>query len=278
MKRSFLPAILAAVAFLGVSLGAAWAQDVPAPDQIRSLVKATMLDFALAVKAKDFTSFYKNIAKLWQAKTSAQELAQIFKSFIDQKIDLTVLDDLVPAYSKKPALDSQGWLVIEGAYPTKPSAVNFILKYIKEGATWKLVEIEVNVTPAGPTLPSALPSEKILKELVNVTVLDLAIAIKAKDFRGFYKTIAKLWKEQTTAEALAANFRSFTDQNLDLTVLQNLEPVFTKAPALDENDWLMLERYYPSKPSRAYFTMKFLNEDGAWKLAAIDLNVKPEKN
>ncbi|MGB9004613.1 MAG: hypothetical protein WCB96_02705 [Candidatus Aminicenantales bacterium] len=274
MKRSFLPAILAAVAFLGVSLGAAWAQNIPGPDQIRSLVKATMLDFALAVKAKDFTSFYKNIAMPWQAKTSAQELAQIFKSFIDQKIDLTVLDDLEPAYSKKPALDSQGWLVIEGTYPTKPSAVNFILKYIKEGATWKLAEIEVNVTPAGPTLPS----KEILKELVNVTVLDLAIAIKAKDFRGFYKTIAKLWKEQTTAEALAENFRSFTDQNLDLTVLQNLEPVFTKAPALDENDWLMLEGYYSSKPSRAYFTMKFLNEDGAWKLAAVDLNVKSEKN
>lgn len=274
MKRSVLPAILAAVALLGVSLGAAWAQEVLAPDQIRSLVKATMLDFALAVKAKDFSGFHKNIAKFWQARTSATELAQIFKSFIDQEIDLTVLDDLEPAYSRKPALNSQGWLTVEGAYPTKPSAVNFIVKYKKEGPDWKLVGIEVKVTPSRPTFPA----EETLKEMVNATMLDLAIAIKAKDFKGFYKKTASLWKEQTTPEALAENFRSFTDQNLDLTVLQNLEPVFTKAPALDENDWLMLEGYYPSKPSRAYFTMKFLNENGAWKLAAVDLNVKPEKN
>jgi len=117
-----------------------------------------------------------------------------------------------------------------------------------------------------------------LREMVDTTILDLAIAIKAKDFKGFYKTIAKLWKEQTTPEDLAKSFRSFTDQNLDLTVLQALDPIFTKAPALDENDWIMVEGYYPSKPSRAYFTMKFLNEDGVWKLGAVDLNVTPEKH
>jgi len=264
--------ILAAVMFLAISLGPAGAQQVPAPDQIHSLVKATMLDFALAVKAKDFTGFHKNIAKFWQARTSSNELAQIFKSFIDQEMDLTVLDDLTPSLANKPALNSQGWLVIEGAYPTKPSAVDFILKYKKEGFDWKLVGIEVNVAPSRPTLPS----DETIKELVNATMLDLAIAIKAKDFKGFYKKIASLWKEQTTPEALAENFRSFTDQNLDLTVLQALDPVFTKAPALDENDWIIIEGYYPSEPSRTYFAVKYLNEQGLWKLAAVDLNVTPD--
>ena len=266
--------ILAAVTLLAISLGPAGAQQVPAPGQIQALVKATMLDFALAVKAKDFAGFYKNIAKFWQARTSSNELAQIFKSFIDQEIDLTVLDDLTPSFTKKPALNGQAWLVIEGAYPTKPSAVDFNLKYKIEGSDWKLVGIEVNVAPSGPTLPS----DETIKEMVNATMLDLAIAIKAKDFKGFYKKIASLWKEQTTPEALAENFRSFTDQNLDLTVLQALDPVFSKAPALDENDWIDIEGYYPSQPSRAYFTMKFLNEDGVWKLAAVDLNVTPQKN
>jgi hypothetical protein len=274
MTMTRFRSILAAMTLLVISQGAVGAQQVPAPGQIQTLVKATMLDFALAVKAKDFTGFYKNIAKFWQAKTSSNELAQIFKSFIDQKIDLTVLDDLTPSFTKKPALNSQGWLVVEGAYPTKPSAVNFILKYKKEESGWKLVGIEVNVSPSQPTVPS----EETVKEMVNATMLDLAIAIKAKDFKGFYKKIASLWKEQTTPEALAENFRSFTDQNLDLTVLQALEPIFSKTPALDENDWLMVEGYYPSKPSRTYFTMKYLNEEGLWKLTAVDLNVTPEKN
>jgi hypothetical protein len=274
MKRSLSPAILGAVSFLAISLASAWAQDIPAPAQIHALVKATMLDFALAVKAKDFSAFHKNIAKFWQAQTSATELAKIFKSFIEQEIDLTALDDLEPVYSKKPALNSQGWLTVEGEYPTKPSAVNFTLKYKREGPDWKLVGIEVNVAPSRP----AIPPEETLKEMVNATMLDLAIAIKAKDFKGFYKKIAALWKEQTSAEALAENFRSFSDQNMDLTVLQALDPVLTKAPALDENDWLVIEGYYPSQPSRAYFTMKYLIEDGVWKLAAVDLNVTAGKN
>jgi hypothetical protein len=233
-----------------------------------------MLDFALAVKAKDFTAFYRNISKFWKAKTSADELAQIFKVFIDQEIDLTVLDNLRPVLSKNPALNAQGWLVVEGQYDTKPAAVDFILKYKKEDPDWKLVGIEVNVTPSQTTMPS----EEELKELVNSTMLDLAIAIKAKDFKGFYNKIASLWKGQTTPQSLAENFRSFSDQGMDLTVLQALDPVFSKPAALDENDWVSIEGYYPSEPSRTYFSMKYLNEDGAWKLAAIDLNVTPEKN
>jgi hypothetical protein len=266
--------IFAVATLLAVSLAASGAQQVPLPDQIQALVKATMLDFALAVKAKDFIGFYNNIAKFWQARTSPQQLAQIFKSFIDQEIDLTVLDDLTPSFTNKPALNSQGWLEIEGAYPTRPSAVDFILKYKYEEADWKLVGIEVNVSPSRPTLPS----QETVKEMAKATMLDLAIAIKAKDFRGFYQKIASLWKGQTTAEALAENFRSFTEQGMDLTVLQAFDPVFTGTPALDENDWLTVEGYYPSKPFRAYFTMKFLSEDGVWKLAAVDLNVTPEKN
>jgi hypothetical protein len=152
--------------------------------------------------------------------------------------------------------------------------VDFILKYKKEDPDWKLVGIEVNVAPSQTTMPS----EEELKELVNSTMLDLAIAIKAKDFKGFYNKIASLWKGQTTPQALAENFQSFSDQGMDLTVLQALDPVFSKPAALDENDWVSIEGYYPSEPSRTYFSMKYLNEDGAWKLAAIDLNVTPEKN
>ena len=272
MKKFFL--FVAALSLAAAALGPAWAQEVPAPDQAEALVKASMLDFALAVKAKDFTAFHKHIAKFWQVRTSAGELAQIFKAFIDQEIDLTVLDDLRPTLTKKPAVNSQSWLVVEGAYATKPSAVDFSLKYIKEGVDWKLVGIEVNIAPSQPVLPS----EEVLKDLVKATMLDLAIAIKAKDFKGFYQKTASLWKEQTTPQALAENFRSFTDQNLDLTVLQAVGPVFTKGPALDENDWLAVEGYFPSEPSRTNFSMKYLKEGDSWKLAAIDLNVAPVKD
>ena len=274
MKKLLILALAAAAAALAVCPGSAWAQDIPSPDRIQALVKASMLDFALAVKAKDFTGFHRNIAKFWQAQTSPSQLAQIFKSFIDQEIDLTVMGQFRPTFAKKPAIDSQGWLVAEGSYATKSLAADFVLKYKKEEADWKLVGIEVNIAPSQTTMPS----EEELKELVNSTILDLAIAIKAKDFTGFYNKIASLWKGQTTAQALAENFRSFSDQNMDLTVLQALDPVFTKAPALDENDWVGVEGYYPSEPSRTYFSMKYLNEDGVWKLAAIDLNVTPEKN
>lgn len=250
---------------------------IPTEDQLKQLVNKTMLDFALAIKARDFTGFYYSISEFWQEQTTKEELYDIFRSFIDQDIDLTVLQEYEPMFTQKPYLDKEGWLIVQGHYPTRPSVVYFTLKYLDEKSAWKLVGINVNVKPEEEEKTGEIPPEAKLKQLVKKTMLDFALAIKARDFTGFYHNISKVWQEQTTKEELFEIFKSFSDQNIDLTILQDLEPIFTAEAFLDEDGLLVLQGRYPTEPSVVYFEMDYIYEDSDWKLFGINVNVTPEE-
>jgi hypothetical protein len=247
-------------------------QTIPPGEHLTQLIQQTMLDFALAIKARDFTGFHATISEIWQSQITKQELADIFKSFFDQNIDLTGLQELNPILTPDPELNADGILVLQGRYPTQPSTVFFTLKYVYEESAWKLLGINVNVTPAEKT--EGLPSDAELKQLVQATMLDFALAVKAKDFTGFYKQIAQLWQSQITKDELANIFQAFMDQNIDLTGLQELDPVFTETPALTADEVLVLQGNYPSKPSGVEFTLKYIFEESQWKLIGININVK----
>ena len=250
-------------------------KEMPSEDQLNQLVNATMLDFALAIKARDFTGFYNNIAKFWQTQTTKEELYTTFKTFSDQNIDLTVLQGMEPTFTQDPYLDKNEWLILQGYYPTQPSVVYFTLKYLYEDPRWKLIGIDVNVKDDSipGSQPGTIPPVDQLKQLVNATMLDFAVANKARDFTGFYHKIAQLWQTQTTPEELTAVFESFSDQNIDLTVLQGLDPVFTEEPFLNDKGWLVLQGHYPTQPSITYFILEYLYEEPEWRLVVIDINV-----
>ena len=99
----------------------------------------------MALKIKDFSQFYKNIAKIWQDQSSLDKFSRIFKSFIDKKVDLTGIKDLEPVLEKTPYLDNNSLLCVQGSYSTKPSKSMFNLKYLLENGTWKLVGIKINL-------------------------------------------------------------------------------------------------------------------------------------
>ena len=68
------------------------------------MIEETLLDFAIAVKAEDFTVFYRRISKFWQNQITKEQLPHEFKSFIEKKIDLTVLEGKKPDIYKNPSL------------------------------------------------------------------------------------------------------------------------------------------------------------------------------
>ncbi len=104
-----------------------------------------MDDFARAVNASDFSRFYENISSLWQSQISSVQLKTIFRTFSDQNIDLTVLYDMDPMYTRDPTLNSDDVLILSGYYLTQPSTTHFILKYVYESPQWKLFGINVEV-------------------------------------------------------------------------------------------------------------------------------------
>ena len=124
---------------------------VPTEKEAKRLALDSLLAFNKALKAKSFDSFYGQIAKLWQAQTTPAKLKEIFQAFLAQDAHISGIADVEPIFDSKPAIDSDGFLVLNGSYPTQPSKVFFELKYIYEDEAWELVGINVNLKKSAST-------------------------------------------------------------------------------------------------------------------------------
>jgi len=119
--------------------------EIPSEKQVKALVLESLLAFNTSIQEKDFDSFYAHIAQLWRKETTAAKLQKIFQAFIDQEVDIAPIAKLEPTFDGKPAMNSDGFLVVKGSYPTKPNKVSFEVKYVQEEMEWKLVGINVRV-------------------------------------------------------------------------------------------------------------------------------------
>jgi hypothetical protein len=117
-----------------------------------------------------------------------------------------------------------------------------------------------------------IPSETEQKSMTLETLLTFNKCVQAKDFTAFHKDIAKLWQEQTTPEKLQALFQDFIDKGLDISPIKKLEPVFNKPAEIDSDGVLVINGYYPTTPKRVVFRLKYLQEEGDWKLVGIKLD------
>lgn len=121
------------------------ASDAPNAEAQAQLVAETLSAFAASVNAKDFTGFYDSISSRWQAQTSAEKLRESFGAFIDQEIDLTVVDGMQPNIDASAGIQADGTLHLTGHYPTEPSRTSFDLQYELEDAQWKIINIDIDV-------------------------------------------------------------------------------------------------------------------------------------
>ena len=115
---------------------------IPPRRELIKLTNATMIDLADSINKNDFTKMYNNIAKLWQKQISKEGLADIFSSFVENKVDLGVIRGKRPVFDNTARIE-EGELLLEGHYLTEKMRVFFELKYWMEGKTWKLFGIHV---------------------------------------------------------------------------------------------------------------------------------------
>ena len=133
---------------LSIDVKGGIAQDkiIPTDSDVIKLVNGSIQLFGEAVKNEDFSVFHSLVAKIWQAQTTPEDLKASFITFIDNKVDLTVLSNTTPFLSEKPIIDSDGLLILKGYYSYQNyPPVNFQLKYIYEYPEWKLVGIKIDL-------------------------------------------------------------------------------------------------------------------------------------
>ena len=126
-----------------------------------------------------------------------------------------------------------------------------------------------------------IPGNEKLQTLVKTTFLDFSDAIQTGDFTDFHKKVAKVWRDDSSADAFAESFKSFVDDKENYNFKKAISPMdatFSPAPAIEKVsglDALVVKGYYPTKPQRANFELKYTMDAGYWKL--IGINVKTTK-
>ena len=129
--------------------------------------------------------------------------------------------------------------------------------------------------PTRHVIAADVPDEADLKTMTENSLTSFGRGVKKKDFSKFYEEIAVVWQKQTTPEKLQELFKDFLGKDIDLpSVVKEMEPVFNHPAAIGENDVLEIKGYYPTTPHRVIFDLKYLEEDGDWKLVGIAVDLK----
>ena len=247
---------------------------MPSEAELRALTRDSLLAFNRAVQAKDFTEFHKHISKLWQEQITPAKLKSIFEPFVAQEVDISPVAGLEPVFDEPAAIDDDV-LVVQGHYPTTPSAVQFRLKFLNEKSAWKLVGIKVDVKPSGDA-GGKVPGEREARALALESLLAFNRAVQAKNFATFHRQIAEVWRKQITPEELRKAFAAFIEQKVDISPIADLQPVFKPAPGFDEDGYLQLKGHYETKPNKVRFKLRYIQESGQWQLINIGVNVGPD--
>jgi hypothetical protein len=227
--------------------------------------------FFAQIKAGQYDQAYQSLSADFKGSTTQEQLIAFMKQ--------TGLDRYQSAsWGNRSFEGKQGKL--EGSITTPDGSIPVVIKFTKtEKGGWQIYSIfkpesglktdkkETEPTHQKPDATSAIV-------LIKKTIKIFALGVKAKDFSLFYDTIAKVWQRQTTVSALEKAFKSYTEQNIDLTVLNDLDPVLEGNPTVNEKGILTVQGYYPTKPKRFYFTLGYYQEDGMWKLINIDTKIR----
>lgn len=223
--------------------------------------------FFRSVAAGDMERARDYLAEEFKASTSDEELVVFLES--------SGLDDYASSDWGGRSVDTSSGKLTGKVITSSGGAIPISVTFVREGGEWKIYHIERESSGLDSRVAEvALPSRAEAAEIVKATTRDFAVAVKARDLSSFHATASDEFREQVPIQKLNESFSPFLNQDIDLVVLQNYDPMFTSDPALSADGVLAVEGYFPTTPSRAWFSYTYVYRGVGWKLLGIDFNVR----
>ncbi|GAB5488031.1 MAG: hypothetical protein Pars2KO_16010 [Parasphingorhabdus sp.] len=120
---------------------------MPSETEQTQLIVETSTAFVASLKDGNMKGFHNYVSGLWQSQIDPAGLEEVFENLFPVADQLVVLGRLRPLLSKPAQINSDGLLVLEGYYDTKPSRVTFRQTYIYEGTGWRVFGLSFHVVP-----------------------------------------------------------------------------------------------------------------------------------
>ncbi|HKJ18765.1 MAG TPA: hypothetical protein VJ984_15530 [Xanthomonadales bacterium] len=256
--------LLVIILVIGVVAGAGFAAVFYAT----SAAVETADSFFKSVAQGDMDTASTYLAEGFTSETTEEELLQFLES--------SGLTDYKEADWGGRSVDTSSGKLIGKVITNSGRTIPLTLTFVREEGDWKIYYIQRESAGLAST-PSAaaLPDRAESAEIVQATTADFARAVNAKDLSEFHGNSSTEFQEQVSLETFNEGFSSFLNSDIDLTVLQNHQPMFTVEPAISADGVLQLQGYYDTRPSRATFEYKYVYRKDGWELLGIGFNITP---
>lgn len=153
----------AVILLAGMSLAGGWREasaaqlvkpaslSVPNPSRLLILVRSTMI----ALNQANITGNYTVLADLGSAKfrrdNPPAKLAATFEAFRKAKVDISAVALVTPQVTKPPVIGADQQLVIDGAFPTSPMRVKYLLQFEMAEGKWLLSGLNLGLEKFDPS-------------------------------------------------------------------------------------------------------------------------------
>jgi hypothetical protein len=137
-----------AALLLLLALAAAAQNKVPPARALEALVKGSLMTLNDANLTGDYRVFHARLSEPFRKQYTPERLKATFKEFSEKNVDLDIVTTMTPTYDQPPHVDAEGKLVVRGFFATEPSRVSFEMDFVSGEGDWKLIRINVTVSPA----------------------------------------------------------------------------------------------------------------------------------
>lgn len=134
-----------------------------------------------------------------------------------------------------------------------------------------------------------IPTERLLRKMVEASFLDFGAAVRAKDFSGFLETVSDRWKyrgqskkeldedfankaNRITVPKLNSAFRGFIETGVDMSDITKAEMKLSEPARINSDGVLLVNGEFLTAPSPTTFKFEYYFEGGRWKLFGISIN------
>jgi len=129
-----------------VLLVPAQAQDkIPSAFAQENMIKTALLTLNDAIVTGNFTVLHAKLAKPFRDQFSPDRLKQAFKTFVQEKVDWSVIAAKTPVATSETKIDSRGALILRGYFDTAPNRLNYELDFQPSEGEWKPIKLNVNL-------------------------------------------------------------------------------------------------------------------------------------
>ena len=164
------------------------------------------------------------------------------------------------------------------------------VRLVKEFGKWKISTLGTSTDGSGhfvdefnpigksqsfdEALTREVPNDKEVRALVDDTLREFNDGLRKKNFTDFYSDTSALWRSETSKESVEHAFRTFVDADINIDPYKDVKAVFDEPPRLNSEGMLLVKGYYPTKPNRVIFDLKYTFELPKWKLLGITISLK----